>query len=175
MKTKNWLICTWTLVQATDGNLKRQLSTPGLYNRCRHCWKKILPEWKNKDAVKPQDLAMSWYFTFCITMKFTQDPPGLGRVKTECVGAPLADIWALDKFVIYPANTLKTAERLTESQSFSWTTLSDMGGKWNIKYGNSRKSRACGFWFNGVRGARKRTTFCLLREVIGKARTINNR
>ena len=60
--------------------LKRQMVTykpsivysSGLIQPMRDTVEKILTEWKNKDVVKPQDLAMSWYFTF-LHHEFTQE------------------------------------------------------------------------------------------------------
>lgn len=52
--------------------IKRQLSTALAYTTDADTVEKILTEWKNKDVVKPQDLAMSWYFTF-LHHEFTQE------------------------------------------------------------------------------------------------------
>ena len=124
-----------TYAQATDGNFKRQLSTALAYTTDADTVEKILTEWKNKDVVKPQDLAMSWYFTF-LHHEFTQESAWTwARENWEWVKAALGGDMSFDKFVIYPANTFKTAERLAEFKAFFEPQLSDMAISRNISMG----------------------------------------
>lgn len=124
-----------TYAQATDGNFKRQLSTALAYTTNADTVEKILTEWKNKDVVKPQDLAMSWYFTF-LHHDFTQESAWTwARDNWDWVKAALGGDMSFDKFVIYPANTFKTAERLAEYKAFFEPQLSDMAISRNISMG----------------------------------------
>ena len=124
-----------TYAQATDGNFKRQLSTALAYTTDADTVEKILTEWKNKDVVKPQDLAMSWYLTF-LHHEFTQESAWTwARENWEWVKAALGGDMSFDKFVIYPANTFKTAERLAEFKAFFEPQLSDMAISRNISMG----------------------------------------
>ena len=124
-----------TYAQATDGNFKRQLSTALAYTTDADTVEKILTEWKNKDVVKPQDLAMSWYFTF-LHHEFTQESAWTwARENWEWVKAALGGDMSFDKFVIYPANTFKTVERLAEFKAFFEPQLSDMAISRNISMG----------------------------------------
>ena len=70
-----------TYVKTVDGNFKRQLAAALSYTKDEETLEALLKEWKNKDVVKPQDLAMSWYYNFC-TMTLPKEELGLGRVKT---------------------------------------------------------------------------------------------
>ena len=53
----------------------------------------------------------------------------------EWVKAALGGDMSFDKFVIYPANTFKTAERLAEFKAFFEPQLSDMAISRNISMG----------------------------------------
>ncbi len=81
---------------------------------------------ENKDGwVKPQDLAMSWYYNFLhddfAGRTWTLGACGIGSRKPSVV------MRAFDKFVIYPANCFKTRERLNEYKAFFEPQLDDYG------------------------------------------------
>ena len=56
---------TWILMlRQLMENFKRQLAAALSYTKDKETLEALLKEWKNKDVVKPQDLAMSWYYNF---------------------------------------------------------------------------------------------------------------
>ena len=97
-----------TYVKTNDGNFKRQLASALSNTKENATVERVLAELKNKDVVKPQDLAMSWY---------------------------LGGDMSFDKFVIYPANSFKTTERLEEYKAFFEPQLNDMAISRNITMG----------------------------------------
>ena len=93
------------------------------------------PVLKNKDVVKPQDLAMSWYLPF-LSREFTQNAFWTwSRDNWEWIKSALGGDMSFDKFVIYPSNVFKTAERLAEYKEFFEPQLDDMAISRNIKMG----------------------------------------
>jgi len=124
-----------TYVKTVDGNFKRQLAAALSYTKDEETLEALLKEWKNKDVVKPQDLAMSWYFNF-LHHDFTQGRTWTwARENWDWIKKALGGDMSFDKFVIYPANCFKTRERLNEYKAFFEPQLDDMAISRNIKMG----------------------------------------
>ena len=122
-------------VSTIDGSFKRQLASALAYTNDRETLDQILEALKNKDIVKPQDLAMSWYLPL-LNHDFTQDAVwAWARENWDWIKAALGGDMSFDKFVIYPANAFKTAERLAEYKFFFEPQLSDMAISRNISMG----------------------------------------
>ena len=130
--TDNYLA---TYIATVDGNFQRQLASALSYTKSEATLTRLLKEWKNKDVVKPQDLAMSWYFTF-LQHDFTQGTIWTwARENWDWIKAALGGDMSFDKFVIYPANIFKTRERLAEYKAFFEPQLSDLAISRNISMG----------------------------------------
>ena len=124
-----------TYVKTVDGNFKRQLAAALSYTKDEETLEALLKEWKNKDVVKPQDLAMSWYYNF-LHDDFTQGRTWTwARENWDWVKKALGGDMSFDKFVIYPANCFKTRERLNEYKAFFEPQLDDMAISRNISMG----------------------------------------
>ena len=124
-----------TYVKTVDGNFKRQLAAALSYTKDEETLEALLKEWKNKDVVKPQDLAMSWYYNF-LHDDFTQGRTWTwARENWDWIKKALGGDMSFDKFVIYPANCFKTRERLNEYKAFFEPQLDDMAISRNISMG----------------------------------------
>ena len=124
-----------TYVKTNDGTFRRQLALALSYTKSNATVVRILSELKNKDVVKPQDLAMSWYLPF-LSREFTQNAFWTwSRDNWEWIKSALGGDMSFDKFVIYPSNVFKTAERLAEYKEFFEPQLDDMAISRNIKMG----------------------------------------
>ncbi|HFV2480354.1 TPA: M1 family metallopeptidase [Streptococcus agalactiae] len=124
-----------TYSTTTDGNFKRQLASALSHTTDSKTLKKLLSDWKNKDIVKPQDLAMSWYATF-LKNSFTQESVWeWAQENWEWIKATLGGDMSFDKFVIYPSSSFKTEERLEQYKNFFEPQLSDMAISRNISMG----------------------------------------
>ena len=122
-------------VSTVDGSFKRQLASALAYTNDKETLNQILEALKNKDIVKPQDLAMSWYLPL-LNHDFTQATVwAWARENWDWIKAALGGDMSFDKFVIYPANAFKTAERLAEYKAFFEPQLSDMAISRNISMG----------------------------------------
>ena len=122
-------------VSTVDGSFKRQLASALAYTNDKETLDQILEALKNKDIVKPQDLAMSWYLPL-LNHDFTQATVwAWARENWGWIKAALGGDMSFDKFVIYPANAFKTAERLAEYKAFFEPQLSDMAISRNISMG----------------------------------------
>ena len=122
-------------VSTVDGSFKRQLASALAYTKDAETLARILESLKNKDIVKPQDLAMSWYFPL-LNHQFTQATAWTwARENWDWIKAALGGDMSFDKFVIYPANAFKTAERLAEYRAFFEPQLDDMAISRNISMG----------------------------------------
>lgn len=124
-----------TYVKTTDGNFRRQLASALSNTRSVATVERLLGILKDKDVVKPQDLAMSWYLPF-LRQSFTQAAFWTwARDNWAWIKSALGGDMSFDKFVIYPANTFKTAERLAEYKAFFEPQLDDMAISRNITMG----------------------------------------
>ena len=124
-----------TYVKTNDGNFRRQLASALSNTKSEATVDRILNVLKNKDVVKPQDLAMSWYRPF-LAKDFTQGAFWTwARENWSWIQSALGGDMSFDKFVIYPANAFKTAERLEEYKVFFKPQLDDMAISRNITMG----------------------------------------
>lgn len=118
-----------------DGNFRRQLAVALSQTKSEQTLERILSQLKDKDIVKPQDLAMSWYFPF-LGRPFAQGAFWTwSRENWDWIKATLGGDMSFDKFVIYPANIFKTKERLEEYKAFFEPQLEDMSISRNITMG----------------------------------------
>ncbi len=122
-------------VKTNDGNFRRQLAAALSNTKEKATVERILGELKNKDVVKPQDLAMSWYRPF-LNKDFSQGAFWNWACENwNWITSALGGDMSFDKFVIYPANTFKTPERLEEYKAFFEPQLDDMAISRNITMG----------------------------------------
>ena len=122
-------------VSTVDGSFKRQLASALAYTNDRETLDQILEALKNKNIVKPQDLAMSWYLPL-LNHNFTQDAVWTwARENWDWIKAALGGDMSFDKFVIYPANAFKTEQKFSEYKNFFGPQLSDMAISRNISMG----------------------------------------
>ena len=122
-------------VKTNDGNFRRQLAAALPNTKEKATVERILGELKNKDVVKPQDLAMSWYRPF-LNKDFSQGAFWNWACENwDWITSALGGDMSFDKFVIYPANTFKTPERLEEYKAFFEPQLDDMAISRNITMG----------------------------------------
>ncbi|WP_295583783.1 M1 family metallopeptidase [uncultured Streptococcus sp.] len=122
-------------VKTNDGNFRRQLAAALSNTKEKATVERILGELKNKDVVKPQDLAMSWYRPF-LNKDFSQGAFWNWACENwDWITSALGGDMSFDKFVIYPANTFKTPERLEEYKAFFEPQLDDMAISRNITMG----------------------------------------
>ena len=122
-------------VNTHDGNFRRQLAVALSQTKTEQTLERILSQLKDKDIVKPQDLAMSWYFPF-LGRPFAQGAFWTwSRENWDWIKATLGGDMSFDKFVIYPANIFKTKERLEEYKAFFEPQLEDMSISRNITMG----------------------------------------
>ncbi len=124
-----------TYVKTNDGTFRRQLAQALANTKSEKTVARILSELKNKDLVKPQDLAMSWYLPF-LNQDFAQGAFWTwARENWSWIKSALGGDMSFDKFVIYPSNVFKTAERLAEFKAFFEPQLEDMAISRNITMG----------------------------------------
>lgn len=122
-------------VKTNNGNFRRQLAAALSNTKEKATVERILGELKNKDVVKPQDLAMSWYRPF-LNKDFSQGAFWNWACENwDWITSALGGDMSFDKFVIYPANTFKTPERLEEYKAFFEPQLDDMAISRNITMG----------------------------------------
>lgn len=94
--------------------------------------KKIIITWKNKDIVKPQDLA-SWYSSFLRKDFCQEDVWNWARDNWEWLKVALGGDMSFDSFVRIPGYVFKTEERLEEFNSFFESELNNFAIKRNIE------------------------------------------
>lgn len=124
-----------TYIATTDGNFKRQIANALSNTKDADTLASLLAKWQDKDVVKPQDLAMSWYYTF-LRNDFAQETVwNWAKENWNWIKAALGGDMSFDKFVIYPANIFKTSQRLDEYKAFFEPQLSDMAISRNISMG----------------------------------------
>ncbi|WP_165213429.1 M1 family metallopeptidase [Streptococcus tangpeifui] len=121
-------------VASTDGIFKRQLSNALSYTKDPATLVHILTQWKDKDVVKPQDLA-TWYAYF-LQQDFTQGKVwNWAKENWEWIKTTLGGDMSFDKFVIYPSNNFKTDARLADYKAFFEPQLGDKAIARNITMG----------------------------------------
>lgn len=124
-----------TYVKTNNGVFRRQLAQALSYTRDAKNLQYLLDGLKDKDIVKPQDLAMSWYHPL-LSRNFTQEVTWTwARENWEWIKATLGGDMSFDKLVIYPANIFKTEKRLEEYKAFFEPQLNDLSISRNIMMG----------------------------------------
>lgn len=124
-----------TYVKTNNGVFRRQLAQALSYTQDSKNIQYLLDGLKDKDIVKPQDLAMSWYHPL-LSRNFTQEVTWTwARENWEWIKATLGGDMSFDKFVIYPANIFKTEKRLEEYKAFFEPQLNDLSISRNIMMG----------------------------------------
>ena len=119
---------------ATDAVFKRQLAAALAYSTDEANIQMLIGNWKDKFVVKPQDLS-AWYLQF-LGHEATQETVWTwARDNWEWIKAALGGDMSFDSFVIIPARTFKTAERLAEYKAFFEPQLSDLALSRNIGMG----------------------------------------
>ncbi|WP_374284729.1 M1 family metallopeptidase [Lactococcus sp.] len=94
----------------------------------------ILKDMKDGEIIKPQDIS-SWYLRV-LNKDFSQDTAwAWAKENWEWVKEKLGGDMSFDKFVIYPANVFKTAEKLAEYKAFFEPKLDILGLGRSIKMG----------------------------------------
>ena len=94
----------------------------------------LLNTWKNRDIVKPQDLA-SWYYAFLrhdFTKQYAWD---WARENWAWVMEALGGDMSSDRFITFPAYVFKTEERLSEYMDFFYPELDNLAFRRNILMG----------------------------------------
>ncbi|MBP2623104.1 M1 family metallopeptidase [Streptococcus oricebi] len=123
-----------TYVQTTDVAFKMQILGALSQTKDKSTLEDLLVKWQDKEIVKPQDLA-SWYFNF-LRQDFAQDRVwSWSKENWNWIKATLGGDMSFDRFVIYPANVFKTAEKLAEFKAFFEPQLSDLSISRNISMG----------------------------------------
>ncbi|MFS1663699.1 M1 family metallopeptidase [Streptococcus sp. zg-JUN1979] len=124
-----------TYEKTQDSYFQRQLSQALSKTKDLETLEYILGKWKDKDVVKPQDLAVSWYRNF-LANSFTQQPVWeWAKENWEWIKDSLGGDMSFDKFVIYPANVFKTPESLASYKAFFEPQLNDLAISRNITMG----------------------------------------
>ncbi len=122
-------------VKTIDANFKRQLAMALSETKNEKTVEKVLLSLKDKEIVKPQDLAMSWYGSF-LAKDYSQDKLWNWACDNwEWIIKTLGGDMSFDKFVIYPAAIFKTAEKLESYKKFFEPKLSDVAISRSIKMG----------------------------------------
>ena len=94
----------------------------------------LLDNMKNADAVKPQDIAFSWFYL--LSKDYAQDAAWTWEKENwEFIAEKLGGDMSYDKFVIYPGNVFKTEAKLAEYKAFFESKLSNPGLKRAIEMG----------------------------------------
>ncbi|HEL0677922.1 TPA: M1 family metallopeptidase [Streptococcus equi subsp. zooepidemicus] len=121
-------------VATKDNNLRADLSAALATTANPSTLKRIQYSLKDKDIIKPQDLA-AWY-SFLLDQASAQESIWRwARENWKWIKASLGGDMSFDKFIIYPANHFKTAERLAEYKAFFEPQLDDMAISRNISMG----------------------------------------
>lgn len=121
-------------VATKDNNLRADLSAALATTANPSTLKRIQYSLKDKDIIKPQDLA-AWY-SFLLDQASAQESIWCwARENWKWIKASLGGDMSFDKFIIYPANHFKTAERLAEYKAFFEPQLDDMAISRNISMG----------------------------------------
>lgn len=123
-----------TYVASSVAEFKRELSAAVSWVKSETAIKELLSDMKNAEIVKPQDIAF-WYL-YILNKDFAQEIAwSWGKENWDWVIEKLGGDMSFDKFVIYPANSFKTAEKLAEYKAFFEPKLSILGLERNILMG----------------------------------------
>ncbi len=108
-----------------DFNFKRQLSVALSETKSSATLEKTFAALQNKDVIKPQDVAMSWYGPLLAKDYTQQKMWDWSRKNWDWILKVLGGDMSFDKFVIYPAMYFKTRERLEEYKTFFTPQMSN--------------------------------------------------
>lgn len=121
-----------TYVKTSLQEFKRELEAAVALVKDETAVAELLEGFKNADIVKPQDIAFSWFYL--LRTDFAQEAAwSWERENWEWLLAKLGGDMSYDKFVIYPGNVFKTAEKLTEYKAFFEPKLENQGLKRSIE------------------------------------------
>lgn len=121
-----------TYVKTSLQELKRELAAAVANVRDEAAIQGLLEDFKNADIVKPQDIAFSWFYL--LAKDFAQDAAWTWeRENWDWIAEKLGGDMSYDKFVIYPGNVFKTAEKFEEYKAFFEPKLSNPGLKRSIE------------------------------------------
>lgn len=112
--------------------IKRELANAVANIKSADYIKEQLENLMNADVIKPQDIAFSWFYL--LSKDHAQDAAWTWeRDNWPWLVEKLGGDMSYDKFVIYPGNTFKTAEKLAEYREFFEPKLSNQGLKRSIE------------------------------------------
>ncbi|PID83032.1 MAG: aminopeptidase [Clostridiales bacterium] len=113
-------------VNTVDVNFKYELARALSITKSKETVNKVLSILKDKDIIKPQDLAMAWYAPF-LNNSYSQSTFWEWSCENwEWIKNTLGGDMSFDRFVIYPANFFKTEEFLNKYKDFFEPQLSNM-------------------------------------------------
>ncbi len=122
-------------VETLDFNFKGQLSLALSETKSARTLDKVIESLKNKDIIKPQNLAMSWYGPF-LNKNFAQQKMwDWSRNNWDWIMEALGGDMSFDRLVIYPSLYFKTRTRLEEYKAFFKPHLNDVAISRSIKMG----------------------------------------
>lgn len=123
-----------TYVTTTDGNLRYDLRSALAQTKSETTLDKLLAAFKDKDIIKPQDLA-TWYFSL-MRSEFAQEKVWTwARENWSWLKATFAGDMSYADFVSGAASCLKTEKGLEEFKTFYEPELSDLALKREIEMG----------------------------------------
>lgn len=119
-------------VKTSLQELKRELANAVANIKDDAVIAKLLADFQNAEVVKPQDIAFSWFYL--LAKDYSQDAAwSWERENWAWLEEKLGGDMSYDKFVIYPGNVFKTAEKLAEYKAFFEPKLSNPGLKRSIE------------------------------------------
>ncbi|MDR0297432.1 MAG: M1 family metallopeptidase [Streptococcaceae bacterium] len=114
--------------------LKREIETAVSYIKNEATVRDLLANFLDMNVVKPQDIPFAWYYL--LQRDFTQDAAwAWEKANWQWLAEKLGGDMSYDKFVIYPANVFKTADKLAEYKAFFEPMLENPGLKRAIEMG----------------------------------------
>ena len=121
-------------VQTADVAFKMQILGALSYTKDATTVADLLVKFQDKDVIKPQDLS-TWYVNF-LRQNFICDTVwAWSREHWDWIKGALGGDMSFDRFVIYPANVFKTADKLAEYKAFFEPQLDDLAISRNIRMG----------------------------------------
>lgn len=121
-----------TYVKTSLQEFKRELEGAVALIKDEKVIAELLESFKNADIVKPQDIAFSWFYL--LRNDFSQDAAwAWEKANWAFLEEKLGGDMSYDKFVIYPGNTFKTADKLAEYKAFFEPKLENQGLKRSIE------------------------------------------
>lgn len=121
--------------ETNDSNFQRQIARALSYSKKDETIDRVISILKNKDIVKPQDLAMSWYGPFVASDYGVQKFWDFATREWEWIVKVLGGDMSFDRFIIYSAMYFKTREYLEKFTNFFTPKLSDVSISRSISMG----------------------------------------